>query len=431
MSDSTTSNLWNEDWIKAQRQYWEAWAALANQSATQADAAAPTGNPWGQALDNWWQAVSKAVPAENRNLYSHVVEQGKAFMQMSQAFTGVFNKVGEAAKSGQDWQEALKACFDEMKAGFAQSSAMSMPEVMNGFKAFAEMPMDTLRRTFVGFSAMPGDCFQNLRSDIWEKIGSQVHTDMEKFLSVPGVGYTREGQEEVQRLSRLLLVYQRAMQDYLTAHGKLYSDALDRLYDKLIELGKKGESIKSVRILYDIWVDCNEEAYADFVMSPEFQDVYAKMVNAVMAVKHQTRLLLDENLGALNMPTRGEINGLIKRHHDLQRTVKSLLRERAAAGKPAVKQETKKESPAEVNVLRREVEQLKTQLAAAKSPTPVAEVKRAVPAPVKRAVPTVVAKKPVKAVTKPAKRKVPSWDISSIAKADEKPAQGRRRAGKR
>ena len=244
MSDSTTSNLWNEDWIKAQRQYWEAWAALANQSATQADAAAPTGNPWGQALDNWWQAVSKAVPAENRNLYSHVVEQGKAFMQMSQAFTGVFNKVGEAAKSGQDWQEALKACFDEMKAGFAQSSAMSMPEVMNGFKAFAEMPMDTLRRTFVGFSAMPGDCFQNLRSDIWEKIGSQVHTDMEKFLSVPGVGYTREGQEEVQRLSRLLLVYQRAMQDYVAAHGKLYSDALDRLYDKLIEFGKKLEKNK-------------------------------------------------------------------------------------------------------------------------------------------------------------------------------------------
>jgi class III poly(R)-hydroxyalkanoic acid synthase PhaE subunit len=341
---------------------------------------------------------------------------------MSQQFSGLITRLTDAAGAGQDWQKALKACFDEMKSGFTEASAM--PDVMNGFTAFAEMPMDTLRRTFVGFSAMPGDCFQNLRSDVWEKVGSQVHTDVEKFLSVPGVGYTREGQEEMQKLSRLLLVYQRAMQDYLAAHGKLYSDALDRLYTKLIETGKKGETINSVRALYDIWVDCNEDAYAEFVMSSEFQDVYAEMVNAVMAVKHQIRLLLDENLGALNMPTRGEVNGMIKRHHELQRTVKTLLRDRADAVRPAPKQAAKAEKPAEVDALKREVAELKTQLAAAAKSSPrVTEVKRPVPVP--------AAKKPAKTAAKPAKRKAPSWDISSISKADEKPAQGRRRAGKR
>ena len=42
-----------------------------------------------------------------------------------------------------------------------------------------------------------------------------MRDQIDRFLSVPGVGYTRESQEQYQRLSRLLLDYQQALRDWV------------------------------------------------------------------------------------------------------------------------------------------------------------------------------------------------------------------------
>jgi polyhydroxyalkanoate synthase subunit PhaE len=55
-------------------------------------------------------------------------------------------------------------------------------------------------------------------------------------------------------------------------------------------------------------VDCGEEAYAEFTYTKEFSDLYGRLTNALMAVKHHGRNVVDEILGALNMPTRRGMN---------------------------------------------------------------------------------------------------------------------------
>ncbi len=73
-------------------------------------------------------------------------------------------------------------------------------------------------------------------------------------MSVPGVGYTREAQEQAQRGARLLLDYERALQEYTQLHSKAGIDSLERLSKKVIEGAEKSREIKSLREIYDLWV---------------------------------------------------------------------------------------------------------------------------------------------------------------------------------
>ncbi len=293
-----------------------------------ADAAGgPSKGSWAEGLDHWWNAVAGSLP-EHRRFYEHLVEQGKVFMTLSQELMKFLTSIPAGAKEGDGWKEQLKSHFDAIKETLARARSQDVPNYLRGFSALFELPLDTWYRMMSGSAMTPGDVLRNVRSEALEKMGEQVHRSVDRFLSVPGVGYTRESQEQLQQFARALLNYQKVLQEYLSAHHHLGMDTLDRLYKKLEAMGEKGESIKTLRAMYDLWVDCGEESYAEFVMSPEFQDVYGEMVNALMAVKHQARLILDEHLGALNMPTRREMNSIIRHQNELRRSIKSLQRER-------------------------------------------------------------------------------------------------------
>jgi len=326
MSKDPAAALWSEQWLEAQRAYWEAWAAL---SRTSSDPHTPgsKADPWSAAVENWWKSVSGGLPGETSEFFRRLIEQSKAFFAMAQQMTQFLQGVTENSTSPAQWQEALRERLDAMKASAATAQPREWTDGLKGLVAFYELPLDTFRRTLSGATALPGDFLQNVRSGIWEGIGEHVQESVDKFLSVPGLGYTREGQEQLQQMARLLLDYQRAMQDYMDAHGRLATDTLDRFYRKIIELTEQGQTVTTLRQVYDLWVDCSEEAYSAFAMSSRFREIYSRMVNALMRVKRHARLLVDETLGAFNMPTRREMNTVLKRQQELKRAIRALQKE--------------------------------------------------------------------------------------------------------
>jgi poly[(R)-3-hydroxyalkanoate] polymerase subunit PhaE len=361
-TDTHTSKANSDDWLKAQMQFWENWGRMCTQNLTDADGMSK-GN-WADAMDQWWNVVAKNVP-EHREIYDRMVEQGKAIMSIGQELTNLLIGVSSSAQNGDGWKEQLKSHFDSVKEAVAKTqSAGDLPAYLRGFASMCELPLDTMWRTMSGTAAIPGDFLQNLRPDTLGKFGDRVHEGVDKFLSVPGVGYTREGQEQLQTFARTLLDYQKALQEYLGAHNHLGMETLDRLYQKVVALGEKGEPIKTLRALYDLCVDCGEEAYAEFVMSSEFQEVYGKIVNALMAVKYQGRVILDENLGAMNMPTRREMNSIIRHQNELRRSIKSLQREHYDRGGPSGRRTRKAgdDDDGEMGALRNDVASLRKQV---------------------------------------------------------------------
>jgi class III poly(R)-hydroxyalkanoic acid synthase PhaE subunit len=360
----TSSNPWNEQWLKQQRAYWDAWRSLLQVNTGNKG----EGNPWMTALDSWYKAMNSGMSGGGAQLYSQMLQQSQALFNVGQQMNDLFRAVTESTAAGTHWQEALKQNFDAMKQGMNTDQAKqqrSWTDQAKHMGAFFELPLDTWRRMCSGASMMPGDFLQSFRSQVFEGMGEKLHGDMDRFLSVPGVGYTREGQEQVQQLGKLVLDYQKASQEYLNAHTKLGAAALDRLYRKIIAVTEKGDKITSLRQLYDLWVDASEEVYGGFAMSPEFRDLYGKMVNALMRVKGQMRAMVDEVLGAFNMPTRREMNTVLKRQHELKRELRNLAHGgNGNSTPPRGRRENSDRENSEMGALRSELAALQDQVSA-------------------------------------------------------------------
>jgi class III poly(R)-hydroxyalkanoic acid synthase PhaE subunit len=102
--------------------------------------------------------------------------------------------------------------------------------------------------------------------------------------------------------------------------------AANRLREKVQALVDDGKQIDSARGLYDLWVS-SEEVYGEQVMTPEYAKIHGRMVNALMAVKQKMSQMVDESLGAFNMPTRRELRTLQDRLQETRREYKALKSE--------------------------------------------------------------------------------------------------------
>lgn len=307
--------------MELQRQYWDAWSRLSRQTLEPTSDNSGLSSPWADALENWWKAVSSATPGAGQEFMERMIQQGKAYLHMSEEFTRFINSAVESGQAAGQWQDLLQSRFSHLKSLLTQTDPAGVTEALRGMLPFFELPIDTWTRTLSGASLFPGDFLETWKPQGMDYARDQLHDRIGRFLSVPGVGYTREWQEQAQHMGRMLLDYDKALQDYLRLHGKLGTDALERLSSKLMELTEKGGEIKSLRQIYDLWVDCGEEAYNELVFTEEYSEVYGHLVNSLMALKHHSQGVMDEAAGALNLPTRKGMTTLLRRQQELCREI--------------------------------------------------------------------------------------------------------------
>ncbi|OOG22819.1 class III poly(R)-hydroxyalkanoic acid synthase subunit PhaE [Thioalkalivibrio denitrificans] len=321
MSDS---NPFNPDaWMEAQRKYWDAWLDLSRTSMEAAQAADPARtelpNPWAGALDQWWKSVSPAAPPDARDFYNRMMDLGRGYFTMAE---GLMRQNG--GKSGTDALKSwLDQCSDALrKVGMGAGQA---DDRTRDFMAFWQLPMDTWQRVASSFMPLPGDMLKALRPEGAAAFGPGEH--LEHFLSLPGVGYTRESQEQYQSLARRVLEYQRAYQAYEAGLAKVALDSVERFRARLDDAARREKPITTMRELFNEWVDVCEEVYGEYSVSDEYARTYGELVNALMAVKKEGSRLVDEVLEGLNMPTRREISTLHQRFQESRREIRSLRRE--------------------------------------------------------------------------------------------------------
>jgi polyhydroxyalkanoate synthase subunit PhaE len=311
---SKNSNSTYSDWLDTQRQYFDAWTAFGQLITNTLNGELGEKNPMADSMQQWWRLIAPTLPVGSNDLITKLAEQSKLFFFMGEQFATLLNNVKEFKKISGDWQSVLNKQFEEMKKLLA--SSINSNHTMHGLcGAWQLLPLDTLQRTFASASVMPGDFLEDLKPENLEKV-----TD--RFLSIPGVGYTRESQEQVQKGIKLWNQYQKAGNEFNNAMCNVGISALDAMRLKIIEMAEQGKEINSLREVYDVWVDCNEEAYARFVISDEYSELNGRLTNALMAVKQHGRNIVDEALGAMNMPTRRGINTMQKRQQEMRREQK-------------------------------------------------------------------------------------------------------------
>jgi len=319
MTDSNP--VWNDDWMASQKNFWDAWSHILSQSMEPSPSSQAFAVPWTTALDLWAKTAVPAAPAAGEDFFRSIVRQGRTFLRLGEEFSKLTRNLAEGAQAGSNWKDVFAAKLNELKAGFTYGSASEVTSTLRGLLPFFELPMDTWSRMFSSSSLLPGDFLRSVKSEGLGSVAGQVHERMDQFLSVPAVGYMREWQEQTQGGMRLTMDYHEALQEYLHAHGRLGVDALERLAAKIIERAEKGQEINTLREVYDLWVDCSEEAYSAFVFTEEYADIYARLVNALMALKHHNQTAVDEVAVSLNLPTHQGITTMQRRQQELRREI--------------------------------------------------------------------------------------------------------------
>lgn len=380
----SNSNDWTESWLNSQQNYWKAWADMAQRGMKAPEAPK---NPFADGLSQWWQSVSPMAPPTGRDAFDKLMDVSKNYFSMAERFmTGAQAKPDGGMEAINAWLDGMqKTWSDWTQMGSAfRPEGMFSKDQFKGMNTFLDLPMDTWNRMASNVMPMPGDYTQAFQQN-----GTQPMQDqMSKFLSVPAVGYSRESQEQYQILAQRQMDYMAATQAYQMAFGKLGMESTKGFQAALQTRMKEGKPISSLRELYDQWVEMSEAAYAEFVMTEEYQTLYGRLVNTLLALKQQMARMVDQNLEAMNMPTRAEISTLQCRQQELRRDNLKLHKELKAM-------------QAQMEAMRQSM--LQTQ-AAPKAAAPAAKAEAVKPAPAKT-VNAAAPKAATKAAAKPAAAK--------------------------
>ncbi|WP_133716059.1 class III poly(R)-hydroxyalkanoic acid synthase subunit PhaE [Methylocaldum gracile] len=357
---------WGDFWIATQRKSWDLWLELSRQTFESkpgaTDEKAPA-DPWSRLFDLWGTFWMPLIPGHSRESIGKLLDANKAYFRMGEGLWKILSNSYGAAQGAESQWDALSRGIRQMHEQFGEQ-LRAAKDPWSGFATFWGMPLDNWRRVCSAFSILPGDMEKAVRGFGSPYGPETLHQGMVGLLSMPTIGYTREWQEELQRWGLLWLDYYQALQAYALSLSGITAKAIDLFANELYEKAQKRESFDSLRALYNLWIDCSEQAYTDISTSDEFTQAQTLLTNAVFAVKRQEQKMVEETLSAFNMPTRRELDTSHRRVHQLQRRVWQLEQTLEESGVLELR--------AEVSALQRELENLRGQARGEKSETPSA-----------------------------------------------------------
>lgn len=302
--------LGKDDFESLARRYWAAWGD-ALRSAVPGTGAIPgmggTHVPplgteaWQESLD-WWTRLAHGGRAEANDAVAHFNRQARHWYARMQEVAARFaGQEATAVDVARAWKEALGA---------------------SGENPFPEMLRSLRGRGLQGLEQWVEDASPWL--DAMREEGLS-------WLRMPTFGAGREHQERLQQLGEHMVEYQQASSAYAALMAKAQQEAFVIFEDRLIDHEEPGRQIQSARGLFDLWIDAAEEAYAQIALSPEFREVYGRLVNAQMRVRAGLQRMVEDASAQLGMPTRSELDGAHRKLAQLEREVRR-LRDAVAAG---------------------------------------------------------------------------------------------------
>ncbi|MCG6871017.1 MAG: hypothetical protein LJE84_01905, partial [Gammaproteobacteria bacterium] len=232
-------SAWTDAWMNAQRQYMDKMGSFTPPANGMGAA-----EPLKRSLDSWWQTVQPGSPEPTRELFSRLIGLGKQFFALSEAIARQSKSVATLGEAGVDWHKALEQIAGDLHPN----------------EDFAG-PWVQMLGTWQEAMSRMGDLAPHADSQ-WDP-----RIRLNRFLEAPGVGYTREQQDDAKELARLGMEYLRALQDYKAAFARIGLQAIERLEERLRDMGEEGKKLGSLREVYDLWVDCGEEVYAEYVFT--------------------------------------------------------------------------------------------------------------------------------------------------------------------
>lgn len=288
MSEQNPQAPWLDAWMSMQQDVWK--KLMSGQAG-----AMPPSMP-GPA--QFMQFFGVPLPDSSADVSRRMLEFGEGYLGVAREFWKLFQS---AAPSGTATDaERLQRELEKLRASFTEGFARLYgapfgEEVMAAWKRMGEAAAGAMGGS--GAAPIPG---------------------------LPPLGLTREKQEAMQRLGGAALRYQQALVRFGELLARVSGDAVDRLSRRVVKRASGEAPIGSLRAMYDLWVESGEEAFAAAAHGAEFAKAQAELNDALTELRAEQQKQVEEWARALDLPTRAELNSLIRRIDTLRNRVREI-----------------------------------------------------------------------------------------------------------
>jgi len=316
---------WTDDFVSSQRGYWDLWNRLAQESLRADPAAAQMAmGGWTVAFDRWWTGMQGALPkGDLAPMLGSLADQMRWYMKMSEGGTRYLGAFAGMDQPTEQWQQHLERSFEQFRQFMAPGQLGDWADATRSLMSLGPQPAGSVMQSMGGLYAATAEILNGLKGEFTTLMGP-LENETQRLLGIPAIGYRREAQEQVQRAMQLHLAHQQAMNRFSTAMSGLPSQAMDLMLQKLTAMGERGETVSTLRGLYDLWVDSSEEVFARFALTDEYARLYGEVVNTLMAFRLHAQAMVDDALSHMNLPTRRELDTQQERFQALRRQVADL-----------------------------------------------------------------------------------------------------------
>ena len=305
------TNPWASQWLKAQQQFVDAWSDMAKSGAGAGNRS--QSDLWAQSFDLWRKASGGQQQPDVQQAIEKCVDMGREYFAMAEQVSKSLSAGAQPVDAINQWMEQLKQSLQQFGAmpGFDSGG-------INDFMKQWFSPTSSWQQMASSLAPMNQAAWQmpGMNTSVFN-LGEMVDP-LGRVLEAPGVGYFREPQEKQQKGLQLALEYNQANQAFNQAFLRVAIESIQGFQARLLKLDAE-KTPKTLRGLYDLWVEVSEEHYAEFAMSDEYQTLYGDMVNKLMIVKKHYAEITDDLLRAMNLPNTREVDTMQERLQQLRR----------------------------------------------------------------------------------------------------------------
>ena len=273
--------------------------------------------PWG--VYTWVRDFLRVtmMSDESDAAYAKLLDASSAYLHLATVFAGLLRK---AAESGESPRETVQEGIREYATWFESGGEAADPSEAWG--RFAEkwgVPADAWEPFFNTASGLPAQV-----SEVMGGAGPFAET-LKRWFEAPAGGFGREHRRSFRRWSELNAEYVDAGLEYARFLGRANAAALKKIAARLPSFETDaGEGSGAMRKLYDLCVDCGEDAYADLAKDQTYLDAQARVIHALMALRKHEQAWFQQGLRMLHVPGRREFDAVVRRLQTVRRELRDL-----------------------------------------------------------------------------------------------------------
>ncbi|MDG4550014.1 MAG: poly(R)-hydroxyalkanoic acid synthase subunit PhaE [Candidatus Contendobacter sp.] len=176
-----------------------------------------------------------------------LLKQARTYLAFGEQLQPLSERFHETMGQSGDWSEALRQHFDEFKAALA--GAANDPDGHPDLARLWTVTLDTWRQAAAALG---------------------VPTTLAPLAGANGEAWR---------------TYQKVQDQYLDCLRQAARDALDLMEQRLSERAATGATGESLRELYNLWVECNEQTYGRMLRGPDYGVLIGRLINALLSCR--------------------------------------------------------------------------------------------------------------------------------------------------